>query len=137
MPGFEPTGERPVDIIEKMKSANKKRDAYKLLNALKDITGKEPVVWYPGIIGFGKYAYKYQTGHSGEAPLIAFAPRDTRFSIYLTPYMEEDVFNQLGKYKRGKGCLYINKLADVNWDVLLGIVRKSIDQTEAKYQISD
>lgn len=51
--------------------------------------------------------------------------------------MEEDVFNQLGKYKRGKGCLYINKLADVNWDVLLGIVRKSIDQTEAKYQISD
>lgn len=59
MPGFEPTGERPVDIIEKMKSANKKRDAYKLLNALKDITGKEPVVWHPGIIGFGKYAYKY------------------------------------------------------------------------------
>lgn len=137
MAGLEPTGEKPVDIIEKMKSENKKQAAYKLLKALKDITGRDPLVWHPGIIGFGRYAYKYQTGHSGQAPLIAFAPRDTKFSIYLMPYMEDSDFNHLGKYKRGKGCLYINKLADVDWEVLLGIIRHSISQTEAKYTILD
>lgn len=134
---FAPTNETPEEIIENMRSKNKKKDAYYLLDLLNSITGLKPIVWHPGIIGYGKYAYEYETGISGEAPVIAFAPRQSRFSIYLTPYLEDEAFERLGKHQRGKSCLYINKLADVNLDVLEELITSSIKHTKVNYNIID
>lgn len=132
---FAPTNETPEEIIEKMKSVKKKEDAYILLELLKRMTDKDPIVWHPGIIGYGKYAYEYETGISGVAPVIAFAPRQNRFSIYLTPYLEDEAFEKLGKHQRGKSCLYINKLADVNRDVLEDLITTSMNHTHENYDI--
>ena len=77
-------------------------------------------MWGPSIIGFGSYHYKYDSGHEGDAPLLAFSPRKAKHVFYILCNLksQEAIIQNLGKYKTGKGCLYINKLADVDMHVL-------------------
>jgi hypothetical protein len=77
-------------------------------------------MWGPTIIGFGSYHYKYATGREGDCLLIGFSPRKKEFSLYVyTPNQgNEDLLNKLGKFKMGKACIYINRLIDIDLDVL-------------------
>lgn len=101
----------------------------------KEVTGFEPKMWYPGIIGFGQYHYIYDSGREGDASYLAFSPRKAKFSLYLSPEFEDKdtLLTQLGKHTTGKSCIYVNKLADINLNVLKEMLEKSLAHTMKKY----
>lgn len=131
MPGLatRETNKSVSAFIETIENSSKKEDSKKLLSIMKAITGVEPKIWGDNfIIGFGKYKYKRKGGKDEfEWFNLGFAPRKTKITIYLTLDIskEEDILVKLGKCKFGKGCLYINKLADVNVEVLKQLIEKS------------
>ncbi|MFW9847068.1 MAG: DUF1801 domain-containing protein [Candidatus Thorarchaeota archaeon] len=84
------------------------------------------------MVGFGSYHYKYESGREGDMPLTGFSPRKQSLTVYIMSGFEEyeDLLSKLGKHKIGKSCLYINKLADVDKDVLKRIIKKSLKQID-------
>ncbi|MBS4172690.1 DUF1801 domain-containing protein [Bacillus sp. FJAT-49736] len=117
-----------MEFIGKVENEKKRNDAYELLDIFTITTGYPAKMWGPSIIGFGSYHYKYKSGHEGDAPLVGFSPRKAKISLYLTSGepIKEELLNELGKHTKGKGCVYINKLADINVDVLKEIINYSI-----------
>lgn len=117
----------PIAFIEKVKNEVKRKDSHELVAMMQDITGEPPKMWGPSIVGFGRYEYVYASGQSGEICLTGFSPRSGALVVYLGPGLENDkLMAKLGKHKRGKGCLYINKLDDVDRGVLRKLVEHSI-----------
>lgn len=111
----QPTTRDIVDFIASL-PGKQQADAQVLAEMMQDISGKKPVLWGPRIVGFGVFRYKSKSGREGDWPIIGFAPGTGKFSLYLT-FDAEKLVSQvdgLGKYKTGKGCIYINKLADVD-----------------------
>jgi hypothetical protein len=101
------------------------RDGLRLLEMMQDITGQEPEMWGPTIVGFGQYHYTYATGREGDAAAVGFSPRKASLSLYgLTSAPEAAaLLARLGKYRTGAGCLYVNKLDDINEAVLAELIR--------------
>jgi hypothetical protein len=97
------------------------------------LTGYEPKMWGPSIIGFGKYHYKYESGHEGEAPLAGFSPRSTSIVIYASAKFEkrDELLQKLGKHKTGKVCIYIKRLDDVNIEILSQIISNCFRKARA------
>jgi hypothetical protein len=119
----------PRKFIDKVESDVKRKDGHELLALMQDITGAPPKMWGPSIIGFGTYHYAYASGHEGDTCLTGFSPRSGALVIYLGPGIENDkLMAKLGKHKRGKGCLYINKLDDVDRGVLRRLIEHSVAQ---------
>ena len=121
-------------------SEQKKKDSFELLKIMQEISGVEAKMYGPSIIGFGKYHYKYDSGHEGFAPLIGFSPRKGAISLYVfSGYMgdgtQDKILEQLGKFKMGKGCIYVKKLSDINIDVLKELMRRNIEFLHTKYEI--
>lgn len=113
----------------------KKTDSFRLIELMREWSGCEPKMWGPTIIGFGSYHYRYASGHEGHAPLLGFSPRKAEFSLYV--YMPSETNNQLletlGKYKMGKACIYVKKLADVHLPTLEQLCKSSIAQVQQLY----
>ena len=118
-----------VDYLNTVENEFKRADSFAMLKLMQEITGEEPIMWGDSIVGFGKYRYKYASGRQAEWFLTGFAPRKQNLTLYIMSGFEnyEQLLGQLGKYKTGKSCLYINKLEDVNLDVLRKLVKESID----------
>ena len=137
MAKFAPTGQTVAEVIESLPSDNKKADAYELLVLYERVSGEDAVVWYPNIIGFGQYHYVYDSGHEGDAALLAFSPRKAKISLYLDQDFpeREELLDKLGKIKKAKGCVYVNKLADIDMSVLEELLEKSLAYTKEKYNI--
>jgi hypothetical protein len=117
------------DFLEiSLNDENKKADAFALLELMKNISGHEPKMWGPSIIGFGSYSYTYPSGHSGEAPLIGFSPRKAAFSLYVFTGLEEHthLLDGLGKFTMGKACIYVKKLSDIDIKVLKALMKHTI-----------
>lgn len=126
---------QPVsDFIDKLDD-KKKADALELLELMKEQTGFEPVMWGSSIIGFGSYHYKYESGREGDMPLAGFSPRAKAISLYLCSDFKEKepLLEKLGKHKASKGCVYINKLADVDTKVLRKLIDASTKATKKMY----
>lgn|SRR5699024_3015266 len=124
------------DFIET--SANteqKKKDSFELIKLMQDITGFEPKMWGPSIIGFGSYHYKYASGHEGDSPLVGFSPRKSAISLYVYTGKEEHehLLEELGKFRKGKSCIYINKLSDIDQNELRKIMIETIKFLELEY----
>ena len=102
-----------------------------------EITGWTPVLWGTSMIGYGQYHYRYASGHEGDSLATGFAPRKANLSIYIMPGYSDfsSILARLGKHKIGKSCLYINKLADVDLDVLAELVRAGLDDLVKTYDI--
>lgn len=114
----------------------KKQDSFELVKLMQDFTGYEPKMWGPSIIGFGKYHYKSERSRQeGDWPLVGFSPRKAAISLYVYSggAGQEELLKDLGKYKMGKGCIYVKKLSDINQDVLKKIMKSTIDFLQAKY----
>ncbi len=95
------------------------------------ITGQPATMWGPSIVGFGSYHYRYASGHEGDMCRIGFSPRSANLVLYVGGFKDYDaLLAKLGKYKRSKACLYVNKLADVDLEVLEEIIRRSYAATE-------
>jgi hypothetical protein len=95
------------------------------------ITGEPAVMWGPSIVGFGRYHYRYASGHEGDMCRVGFSPRAANLVLYVGGFPEyETLLATLGKHKRSKACLYLGKLADVDPEVLEEIVRRSYAATD-------
>ena len=124
-----PTGKSVEEFIDSVEHPVRKADALVLLELMKEVTGDEPQMWGPSIIGFGSVHYKYASGRELDWFKTGFSPRKRSLTIYGTTGFAkyEDLLEKLGKYRLGKGCLYINKLADVDNDVLKKLIIKSME----------
>ncbi|MDQ0970867.1 hypothetical protein QFZ31_000745 [Neobacillus niacini] len=124
-----------IEFIEQVDSPKKREDAYKLLDIFTETTGYEAKMWGPSIIGFGSYHYKYESGHEGDAPLVGFSPRKAKISLYFAPgeTKREELLEQFGKHTTGKACVYINKVADIDVDVLKALIIESVSFLQAMY----
>jgi len=113
----------------------KRQDSLELLELMQNISGFQPKMWGPGIIGFGQYHYKYASGHEGDAPLIGFSPRKAAISLYVFTGLEEHEYllKDLGKFKMGKACIYAKKLSDINREALEALIKETIRFMQSKY----
>ena len=118
-----------------LSDTSKQQDAFTLLELMKTISGEDPKMWGPSIIGFGSYSYTYPSGHSGEAPLIGFSPRKAAFSLYVFTGLEEHthLLDGLGKYTMGKACIYVKKLSDIDVKVLKALMKHNITYLQKTY----
>lgn len=108
----------------------RKADIIKLVDLMKEVTNKEPKLW-GSIIGFGRLKYVYKSGHSGEMPVVGLASRKQAITLYLSYDINKFInLNKLGKYKTGKGCLYIKKLDDIDINVMRTLIVEAIKDTK-------
>ncbi|MHA2425943.1 MAG: DUF1801 domain-containing protein [Candidatus Thorarchaeota archaeon] len=127
-----PTKASVKEFLNAVEHPTRKADGLELFKMLKEIAKENPRMWGPTIVGFGTYHYKYESGREGNMAKIGFSPRKQSLSVYIMGGFDKykDLLDKLGKHKIGKGCLYINKLADVDNDVLDAIIKRSYDQFE-------
>lgn len=114
----------------------KKTDGYALLDFMQSVTGYEPQMWGPSIIGFGQYHYKSERSkQEGDWPLVGFSPRKAAISLYVFTGAKEHehLLEGLGKFKMGKGCIYVKKLSDINLNVLKTLITETISFLQNKY----
>jgi len=130
-----PTDISVSDFIEMISDDQVRADCYAIIKLMEKVTGEKPKMWGSAIIGFGKYAYKYESGNSGEICLAGFSPRKVNITLYVLAGFpgQAELLQKLGKHKTGKACLYIKKLSDVNIDVLGNLVKGSINFLKEKY----
>lgn len=116
----------------------KKIESYQLVDLFSSWSGFEAKMWGPSIIGFGRYHYKYASGHEGDAPILGFSPRKTAFSLYVYSSTDENkrLLEGLGKFKMGKACIYIKSLSDIDLSVLEKLSKDTISFMQENYECS-
>ena len=127
-----------ADYIAALPEPARRADAAAFDALYRKITGLEPKMWGPSIIGYGSYDYKYDSGHSGTSCRAGFSPRKAAHTLYVLDGMAESapvaaLLGKLGKHTTGKGCLYIRKLADVDLAVVEALVALSWERMNALY----
>ena len=123
------------DFINAVKDETKKKDCYNLIELIKKESGFEPKMWGTSIIGFDSYHYKYDSGHEGDSPLVAFSPRASAITLYLSGHFEkrEELLEKLGKHKTDKGCIYIKNLDSINMEILQKMIKNHIKHIREMY----
>lgn len=124
-----PTSQDVVDFLASI-DAEQQADAQVLVQIMQEVTGEDPVMWGSSIIGFGSYHYKSKSGREGDWMRIGFAPRKNQLSLYITmdaAQLKIDL-DAMGKYKTGKGCIYIRTLEDVDNAKLKEIIEMAYTQ---------
>lgn len=124
------------DFINSVDGEVKKADAFKILEMYKKATNEKPKMWGPSMIGFGQYHYKSErSAQEGDWPLAAFSPRKQSLTLYIMPGVNDysDLLSKLGKHKTSKACLYINKLSDVDEDILKKLIKRSYDDAKREF----
>jgi len=126
-PKTRPTKRSVSQFLNAVKDPQKRKDCKTILGLMKNITGEKPVMWGPGIVGFGSYHYKYKSGREGDWPLTGFSPRAQNLTIYIMPGFSSytDLLKKLGRHKTGVSCLYIKRLDEVRLPVLRTLIRES------------
>ncbi|MGG0721431.1 DUF1801 domain-containing protein [Bacillus mycoides] len=129
------TNNSVIEFIESVENLRKRENAYQLLDIFTETTGYTAKMWGPSIIGFGTYHYKYTSGHEGDAPLVGFSPRKAKISLYFAAGdpKREELLKNFGKYTSGKSCIYINKIADIDSNVLKALIKQSISFLKEAY----
>jgi hypothetical protein len=129
------TNESVIDFINALENKQRKLDSLQLLEIMKELSGFEPQMYGPTIIGFGQYHYKYESGHEGDAPILAFSPRKASLVLYIYTGKDEHKYllEGLGKFKMSKVCIYVNRLSDINIEVLKKLMIVSLEYTIKKY----
>lgn len=130
-----PTARSVEAFIATVEHPGRREDATALVALLGEVTGEPATLWGPSIIGFGAYHYRYASGHEGDAPLVAFSPRKANLVLYVAADapVRADFLARLGKHKSGQSCVYINRLTDIDRDVLAEMARASIETLRARY----
>jgi hypothetical protein len=122
-------------FIAAIEDETRRKDAKAIDKLLREVSGDKPAMWGPSIIGYGQYAYTGASGRGDVWPRIGFSPRKSNFTLYLMLGLGENaaLLQKLGTHKTGKGCLYINKLAEVDEKVLRTLIERSWKLMRAKY----
>lgn len=119
------TGASADEFVAGVEHPVRRQDGLRLLDLMVELTGQEPEMWGPTIVGFGRVHYKYATGREGDMPAVGFSPRKASLSLYglIDAPESAELLARLGKHKAGAGCLYINRVADVDEAVLAELIR--------------
>lgn len=125
------TNESVTDFLNNTVDEPVRSDCFTIVEMMKEATKAEPKMWGPAIIGFGDYHYKYESGRENDWFIIGFSPRKQNITLYLGYNLGalETTLQRLGKYKTGKGCLYIKKISDIDQNVLRELIDKAIAHT--------
>lgn len=128
-PALRPTDVDPREFIAAVDHSVRRSDAEILLELMEEVTGQPARMWGPSIVGFGRYHYRYASGHEGDAGAVGFSPRKAHLVLYGLTYGEasEPRLAELGKCKRGAACVYVNKLADIDLGVLKLLIREGYE----------
>lgn len=132
-----PNDASPIDFINNTADGVKRQDSMVLLELFSDITGHKPQMWGSSIIGFGSYHYKSErSSQEGDWPLTGFSPRKQNLTLYFMDGFDShaELLEKLGKHKISRGCLYINKLSDVDISILKQLVAASYKAMLAQYK---
>jgi hypothetical protein len=124
------------DFISSVEDVVKREDSFDLLEMFSRLTGEQPKMWGASIVGFGQYHYKSERSRQeGDWMLVGFSPRKQNLTLYIIHGFEDytDLLSQLGKHKTSKGCLYINKLSDIDRTVLEEIISRSYEDSKKEF----
>ncbi|MDX2444330.1 MAG: DUF1801 domain-containing protein [Bacteroidales bacterium] len=129
-----PTDQKAKEFLNTLENEQKRKDAFKLLNIMKEVTGEEPLMWGPSIIGFGSYHYKYASGREADWMLTGFSPRKNNLTVYIMQGFDkyDQYLAKIGKHKTGKSCLYLKSLDDLDLDVLKSLISESVEYMKNK-----
>ena len=129
------TGNSVNAFINNVADQVKRNDSFRIIEIFKDVSGFEPKMWGPSIVGFGRYHYKYQSGHEGDAPLAGFSPRKDSIVLYFASDFKNRVqlLEKLGKHKTGKVCVYIKRLEDIDTMILEKLIKASVEEIKRLY----
>ena len=129
-----PTKDSVIAFLNKIEDQQVRDDCFVILELMQKVSNCEPIMWGSTIIGFGTHHYVYESGREGDTVVMGFSPRKQNITIYLMGGVKnvEDELSTLGKYKTGKGCLYIKSLSDVNAEALKKIFAKSFEEAQQK-----
>jgi hypothetical protein len=132
-----PTQVSVADFIAGVEPAEKRAEAEAIDRMFRKVTGFEPRLWGPSMIGYGRYDYVYASGHGGSSFATGFSPRKAEHSIYILPGYADfgDHLARLGKHRIGKSCLYIKRLSDVDMAVLEDLIRAGLADLGTRWQI--
>lgn len=130
-----PTAVSVDEFIDAVEPEAKRADARVLKTLMSELTGHEPTMWGPSMVGFGEYAYRYDSGHSGTSFRMGFSPRRAALTIYCIPGYEHvpEIMARLGRHTTGKSCLYVKKLADIDPAVLEELLRHGWAEMARRY----
>lgn len=119
-------------FLNGIEDEQRRKDCQAVAKMMQQVTKAKPKMWGSAIVGFGNYHYKYASGREGDWMLVAFSPRKQNLTLYITAGFDgrEDLMMKLGKHKTGKGCLYINKLSDIDTTVLKTLIQKSVEHMQ-------
>jgi len=133
-----PTEASVADFLAGVEPARKRDDALALDRLFRRVTGWQPRLWGPSMIGYGAYHYVYDSGREGDFLATGFSPRKTSLVVYIMPGYADfgDILARLGKHKLGKSCLYINKMADIDESVLEELIRAGLDNLSTRWPVS-
>ena len=133
------TTQNPKDFLNTIEPEGKRADGFTLLEMFQKVTGEKAVMWGTSIVGFGIYHYKSErSSQEGDWPLVGFSPRKQNLTLYIMAGNKDsqDLLAKLGKHKTSGGCLYINKLSDVDQAVLPALIKKSFQYMKSTNQKS-
>ncbi|MDX1406873.1 MAG: DUF1801 domain-containing protein [Saprospiraceae bacterium] len=127
-PKTTPTNASVTAFLDAVENEQRREDAWTVLKLMREVTGEEPQMWGPSIVGFGSYHYKYASGREGDWPVAGFSPRKTSLTLYIMSGFKrhDELMAKLGKHTTGKSCLYIKRLSDIDMTVLEELIRESI-----------
>ena len=130
-----PTDQSVEKFIDQVSNEEVRDDCYELVKLMTKVTGSKPKMWGPSIVGFGKYHYKYDSGHEGDMCITGFSPRKPNLTLYvMAPFPGQGaLLRKLGKHKASKACLYIKRLRDVDIQVLDQLVSRSVEWVKQRY----
>ena len=124
-----------LSFIKKLPDPKRQKDALAIAEIMQKQSGAAAKMWGTAIIGFGSYHYVYDSGHEGDAPLVGFSPRKSAFALYIANFEgKTELLEKLGKHKSAKACVYINKVEDIDINVLKKLVAGSVKHCKAKYK---
>lgn len=133
---------KPTDVsveayLNGVEHPTRRADGLVLNQLFQDVTGFKPKMWGPTMVGYGQYHYIYDSGREGDCLATGFAPRKGNLVLYIMPGYTDfgHILDRLGKHRLGKACLYINKLADVDLDVLAELIRAGLEDLDARWPV--
>jgi hypothetical protein len=133
------TTSAPLDATAWLAGVEETRrdEAQRLLTLFSSVTGWEPRLWGPSILGFGRYDYRYDSGHSGQSLATGFSPRKAEISVYILPGYADfgPILSRLGPHRVGKSCLYIKRLDRIDETVLAELIRAGLDDLARRWTI--
>lgn len=128
----------PVEAFLASIEPETRREEARQLDALfRKVTGFEPVMWGPSIIGYGRYHYRYDSGREGDFLATGFSPRKAQHSVYILPGYADygEILSRLGKHSTGKSCLYVKRLSDIDMDVLAELIVAGLKDLDAQWKV--